>query len=330
MSTYDIVVVGGSAGCIEPLQMLVSVLPRGFPAAVFVVMHVPRDTPSALDDILGRCGSLPASHPSDGDPILTGHVYVASPDHHLILDPGVIRVQRGPRENRHRPAIDPLFRTAGRSYGTRVIGVVLSGLLDDGSAGLHAIRALGGTAIVQDPDGAIARQMPEAALRYGGADYVLPAEKIGPKIVELVESRPGGTMPEDHTHALSEESDEANLRVANASEGVGTPSVFACPECHGVLWELKEGTLVRFRCRVGHAYTIASLHQEQGYTIEAALWAALRALEEKSALSRRLSESMADGRMADRFKEQAQDERCHAEIIRRILLQPDATIKPAA
>jgi two-component system chemotaxis response regulator CheB len=284
-----------------------------------------RDFTSYLDSVLERASLLHVSLPQDGEMIRQGRIYVAPPDYHLTLSPGVMRVLKGARENRHRPAIDPLFRTAARVYRERVIGVLLSGLLDDGAAGLRVIRSLGGLSIVQDPKDATAPQMPEAALLNSGADFILPAAEIGPKIVEIVESCSGGAMNEKEPEQSLPAPDDPNLRVANPSEGVGSPSVFACPECHGVLWEIKDGTLVRFQCRVGHAYSINSLHDEQAGAIETALWAAMRALEEKSALDRRLSETMTDKKMCERFKEQAETDRNHADTIRRILFDGDET-----
>jgi len=224
---------------------------------------------------------------------------------------------RGPRENRHRPAIDPLFRTAARVADSRVIGVVLSGHLDDGAAGLYAIRRRGGVALVQDPAEATARTMPESALNYSGADFVLPASALGPKIVELVCRR--GIMKETGSSPESVRTGNENLRVSAPEEGSGTPSVFACPECHGVLWELKEDELVRFRCRVGHAFTSAHLAEEQRHHVEASLWAAERALEEKAALATRISEAMSDARTKQRFADQAEADRKHADVIKEML-----------
>lgn len=277
-----------------------------------------------LPHILSRAGPLPASHAEDGEPIRPGRIYVAPPDRQMTIQDGVVRVTRGPRENRHRPAIDPLFRTAAREHDTRVIGVILTGQLDDGAAGLHAIRARGGIAIVQDPKDAPARQMPESALKYGGADYVLPAAQIGPRVVALVDSCERDSMKEkkpNHKTAKKQPTNdvEENLEVSRPNEGHGVPSPFSCPECGGVLWELKNGQLVRFRCRVGHAYTMASLSEEQGDGAEAALWAAMRALEEKAALATRIAESTTDGRTRERLLEQAESDRHYADKVRNII-----------
>lgn len=319
----DIVVVGGSAGSVEPMQALVRALPADFPAAVFIVLHLAPDSPSLLPQILSRAGVLPAKHAEDGEPIRPGHIFVAPPDHHLTIEDGSMRVRRGPRENRHRPAIDPLFRSAARVYDSRTVGVILSGYLDDGAAGLRAIRARGGIGIVQDPEDAEATQMPESALQYGGADYVLPKEEIGRKLAELAGKCGRSSMKKEpeKTHATNEA--EANLEVSRPNEGEGVPSPFSCPECGGVLWEIKNGALVRFRCRVGHGYTMATLSEDQAHAVEAALWAAMRALEEKAALSVRLSQQTNAHGIADRFREQAQDYRDHAETIRGMLFEDE-------
>ncbi|HEY6348401.1 MAG TPA: chemotaxis protein CheB [Candidatus Angelobacter sp.] len=324
MPRCDIVVIGGSAGAVEAMQVVVSSLPAGLPAAVFMVLHVPSDSPSMLPQILGRAGPLPVKHAEDGELVRPGQIFIAPPDRHLTLNDGVIRVIRGPRENRHRPAIDPLFRSAAKVYESRVIGVILSGHLDDGAAGLNAIHLRGGVVIVQDPEDAIAPQMPRAALQYGGVDYVLPLAEIGPQVADLVNQCRRDTVKhkKSNPESISNEAME-NLNVSRPHEGHGVPSAFSCPECSGVLWELNEGELTRFRCRVGHAYTMTALAEDQTDALENALWAAMRALEEKAALSTRLSEGAVDPKMGLRLKEQAHADRDYAGAIRRILFRDD-------
>ena len=245
--------------------MILHNLPQDFFGSLFVVVHQSADFVSQLYRVLERGGgALPARQASDGELILPSRIYVARSDHHLTLENGRVRVQRGPRENRHRPAIDPLFRTAAREYGPRVVGVLLSGMLDDGSAGMLAVRGRGGVAIIQDPQEAKWSQMPGRALRYAGADFVLRAKEIGPKIVSLTASEvtmTGRGHGSERNRPVGDDP-ESNLEASNGNEGEGTPSVFACPECHGVLWELKENELVRFRCRVGHSYGPESLSKE--------------------------------------------------------------------
>lgn len=302
------------------MQALVRPLPLDLPAAILMVLHLSADYPSLLPQILSRAGRLPAKHPQDGELIQHGQIYVAPPDRHLMIRDGTIRISRGPRENRHRPAIDPLFRTAARFYGDRVIGIVLSGHLDDGAAGLHAVHSCGGISIVQDPADAVAHQMPEAALRYGSADYVLAIDQIGPRVVDLVDSCGSNAMQKKKPEAKPIESEGMeNLNVSHSNEGAGVPSPFACPDCGGVLWELKAGEMVRFRCRVGHAYTMATLAEEQQDGVEDALWAAMRALEEKAALNTRMSETTQIYRARERLLEQAQADRNYAETIRKML-----------
>src|SRR3954470_2925577 len=185
MPSHDIIVIGASAGGVETLKALVRGLPAELPAAVFVVLHVAPGGPGYLPQILAKAGPLPASFPEDGEAIANGRIYVAPPDHHLLLEPGRVRVVRGPKENRHRPAADPLFRSAAWAYGPRVIGVVLSGTLDDGAAGLWAIKSCGGVAIVQDPEDALFDEMPASALASVDADHVAPLEELPLILAEL-------------------------------------------------------------------------------------------------------------------------------------------------
>jgi two-component system chemotaxis response regulator CheB len=322
-----VIVIGGSAGAIEGLQQIVGAFPPQFAASVFVVVHLPSDAHSYLPSILTRAGALTALHPSDGDPIRSGHIYVATPDHHMTLAAGKIYMRRGPRENRHRPAIDPLFRTAARSYGRDVIGVILSGNLDDGSAGLYAVRNRGGIGIVQDPEDAQAADMPQGALNYAGADYILPVAQIGPKLVELAtaEETVAMTAKKDKDNGEAEGGRRERDEAAYPDEADGKPSVFACPECHGVLWEIDDGKLLRFECRVGHSYTAASLKEEMNSATEAALWAAVRALEEKAAMSRRLANTASGPKgLVERLQDQAESDAGNADIIRKMIFGRDA------
>lgn len=230
-----------------------------------------------------------------------------------------MRVRKGPRENRHRPAIDPLFRSAARSYGPAVIAVLLSGYLDDGAAGLFAVRTRGGIAIVQDPDDAQVREMPQRALDYAGADYVLPLNQIASKVVELADSGKLVMKP-GRRGASARDEVRSNEEVSYIDESNGKPSVFACPECHGVLWAVKDGKLVRYRCRVGHGYTESSLRGELDYASERALWAATRALEEKAAMTRRMIDrKQGPKNLIERLKDQAQAHTENAHLIRKMI-----------
>jgi two-component system chemotaxis response regulator CheB len=326
MPRRDIIVIGASAGGVEALMELARRLPPDLPAAVFVVLHVPPQGTSVLPSILNRARTLPAVHPHDRQAIQPGRIYVAPPDYHMLLRDGKIALARGPRENRNRPAADPLFRTAARAYGPRVTGVVLSGALDDGTAGLSAIKSQGGLAIVQDPAEALYPSMPGNARDHIDVDYCLPVAEIAPLLVRLVqEPVPKRDRPPAVSREMAEEADMADLDVAALQDPdrPGKPSVYGCPECGGVLWELVEGDLIHFRCRVGHAWSPDSLLAEQVVALEGALWTALRALEESAALSRQLAaqaEQRGFTRAAARFRAQEQNAEKHALVIRKVLL----------
>jgi two-component system chemotaxis response regulator CheB len=289
MNGHDIITVGASAGGVEALGTLVEGLPADLPASVFVTLHVPSHGFSALPQILSRRGPLPAQHARDGEVIVPGRIYVAPPDHHMLIHPGAIRLSKGPRENGVRPAVDPLFRTAARWYGLRVVGVVLSGMLDDGTAGLLAIKERGGLAVVQHPDDAMFPGMPRAALDVVAIDHVLPASGIPALLDRLARdpvAAPADELMPEHME-LEAAIAEFDLEAIQALDRPGTPSAFACRDCAGVLWEIHEGDLVRYRCRVGHAWSPTSLMAEQSKSLETALWIAFRALEERAALALR-------------------------------------------
>ena len=322
-SSHDIVVVGGSCGGLEAFREIVKQLPADFPAALFFVLHIPSEGASYLPDILTRSGKLGALHPKDRERIRPGVIYVAPPDHHLLLHQGYIRVFRGPRENRNRPAIDPLFRTAARSYRERVIGIVLSGMLDDGSAGLRTIKQQGGITVVQDPEDAFCSAMPRNAIENVKPHYKLPAEEIAALLRRLV-SEPVSHKVAGSPIGLEVESKIAELDMATIEneENPGVPSAFACPECHGVLWEINDGEMLRFRCRVGHAYTASTLLEEQLSAIEGSLWEGLRALEESASLARNMStQSKVGSRIANRYLEDAESKEQHASALREMLLK---------
>ncbi len=331
MSGHDIIVVGASAGGVETLCQLVCRLPQDLPSAVFIVLHVPAHGKSVLPKILNRVMekqhgklSLQAHHPTDGELIQPGQIYVAPPDKHLLIKDGCIHLARGPRENSHRPAVDPLFRTAARTYKARVVGVVLSGLLDDGTAGLAAIKQCGGIAIAQDPEEALYSGMPRSAIENVDVDYIQKVADISKTLTRLA-SEP---VLESKTQVPQQMDTEANiaqfdLDTMQNPQRPGTPSGFACPECSGALWELHDGKLLRFRCRTGHAYSINSLLAEQTDALEVALWSALRALEEKAALTERMATRARTNSQtisAQRFQEQAQDSQQNAALVRQMLL----------
>lgn len=344
MQQRDIIVIGGSAGSFDPLKTIVENLPASFPATVLISVHMMADFPSLLEEHLSTLSHLPVLQASDQEPIRRSHIYIARPDYHLTVEPGRMRVLRGPRENRHRPAIDPLFRTAARVYGSRVIGVILSGNHDDGSVGLYAVKQRGGIAIVQDPAEATVSEMPLRALAYATPHYVLRARDIVPNLINLVHiDQDEIVMPTRKSHHKANapaprktngspevEKPEQNLKAAYFDEGEGNPSVFACPECHGVLWELRDGDLVHFRCRVGHSYGPDSLATELSEASEAALWAAMRALEEKAAMQRRIAHGMsAATKSAQRLRDQSASDEENARVIRGMIFARDRELDTA-
>ncbi|MBD1901769.1 chemotaxis protein CheB [Trichocoleus sp. DQ-A3] len=325
MSGHDIIVLGASAGGVEALTQLVKALPPDLPAAIFVVIHFPAHSTSAMPSILNRCGCLKASHPKDGEAIQHGRIYVAPPNYHLLVKRGYIHLARGPKENGHRPAIDPLFRTAAQFYGRRVVGVVLSGNLDDGTAGLAAVKQRGGVAVVQDPNDALFPGMPRSAIENVEIDYILPLSAIAPTLVSLAQESVAAEEKEPVTDEMEMESESAELDMASIykDDRPGTPSGFGCPDCGGALWELHDSQLLRFRCRTGHGYSVETLLAEQSEALETALWNAFRALEERAALSRRMHQGARDRnqtRSAKRFEEQAHEAQHNATIIRQLLL----------
>jgi two-component system chemotaxis response regulator CheB len=271
MPVRDVVVVGASAGGIEALQDMLRSLPADYDGAVLVVLHLPAAAGTTLAHILDRAGPLPAATAVDGEPLVGGRVYVCRADHHLLLDDGTVLVRQGPRENGHRPAIDALFRSAAYYYGPRAVGVVLSGTLSDGTAGLRAICSEGGVAIVQDPDDAMFDGMPASAIEEVGADHVVPASEIGPLLVRLGAQE----VPVDPPSTDRLLQREVSVMESEGGRGtprpVGTPSEWPCPDCDGVLWEVDDGAALRFRCRVGHAWSARSLLDAQGHATEAAL-----------------------------------------------------------
>lgn len=318
----DIIVLGASAGGVQALCKVVEDLPPDLPAAIFVVLHISRDGYSALPAILSRSGRLPASHPADGEVIRPGRVYVAPPDRHLAVQNSHIHLSRNASENGHRPAVDVLFRSAARSYGPRVVGVVLTGNLDDGTEGLAAIKKCGGVTVVQDPKDADYPGMPTSALANVEVDHVLPLAGIGSLLASLLhEPRPNGV---EDCGEVEEEPDAMGVSEDPESAWGGEPSGLTCPDCGGSLFERPGERPLHFRCRTGHAYSPESLLSKQFHTLEATFWAALRALEENAVLARRMEErSRQRGNLYStmRYEKRAQEAEKHAAALRRILLE---------
>ena len=285
--TRDVVVVGASAGGVEALRSLVSGLPADFPAAVIVVLHVPAVGTSVLPAILTRAGRLPARQAWPDAEVRPGRILVAPPDHHVVVYDGRLTLSHGPRENGHRPAVDVLFRTAARTLGPRVVGVVLSGTLDDGTAGLVAIRSRGGVGVVQDPDDALHGAMPRNAIEGACPEHVLSVDDMPMLLDRLVRQPVDPYDAPPPTELMELEAAMADLDPAalDNPDRPGDPSGLSCPECGGSLFNISEGGLVRFRCRVGHAWSPDSLAAQQSTALESALWMAMRSLEERAALT---------------------------------------------
>lgn len=324
MPGRDIIVIGASAGGINPLQTIVQGLPRNLPAAVFVVVHTSA-VPSLLPEVLGRGSRLAAAHARDGEPIEHGRIYVAPPDQHMLLRADRIEVVHGPRQNLFRPAIDPLFRTAAQAFGPRVVGIVLSGMLDDGTHGLQVIKKFGGAAIVQAPADASAPAMPLSAIEHVDVDAILPARRIPAVIVRFVRAPARKSQRRSGRKGImAEHPDPAEFAPDALRTGalIDPPSVFTCPDCGGALWEVRNG-LSRFQCHVGHAFTTEALAAAQGSQVEETLWVALRALEESARLRERMAASTQNRGMmalAERFADDARDALRRADLIRNLLL----------
>jgi len=326
MAHRELVVIGASAGGVEALREICAGFPADLDAAVLVVMHTSAHSGGLLANILNRAGPLTALNPVDGERIEKRKIYVAPPNQHMLIEDAHLRLIGGPRENRHRPAIDPTFRSSAVSYGARVIGIVLTGALDDGTSGAMVICAHGGAVIVQDPNTAMYRSMPESALRMVKNARVAAVKEI-PRLIQQLVSEP---LQESRTVAIDDERARKEVRMAEAEMAeienddlhVGKPSVFGCPECGGVLWEIDQEGLLRFRCRVGHAYTAQNLGAEQRFVVETALWAALRALEERASLYRVLAERARGAKLTSLsgFEEQADTAEHNAHILRDFLV----------
>lgn len=327
MPNRDIVVIGASAGGVSALKRLCVLLPADLDASVFVVLHI-GNRASELDAILTRAGALPAEFARDDQPFQRGRVYLAPPDRHLLLRDGRTHLRSGARENMARPAIDPLFRSAAVCCGRRVIGVVLSGALGDGSVGLRAIKQCGGVGLVQDPQEAEFSEMPENAIAWGAPDHVAPLGELAQMLIrhtrESVEPEPA-VCPDD----IRMEAEIAfGLDQGDAMHEVpGTRSVFSCPECSGALWEIKEGDLVRYRCHVGHAFSAESMVEANGDHLERALWTALRILEERVELVRgmaRVAQAAGRSLTAQRYQMRVREFEEQGELIRGLMRQARA------
>jgi two-component system chemotaxis response regulator CheB len=319
MTLHDIIVIGASAGGAEALRQVLQDLPADFSATIFVVTHVPSGARSVLPRLLGAASRLPIVEAAHGAAIENGRIYVAPSGAHLLIGPDGIRLGHGPRENMARPAVDPLFRSAALSFGPRVIGVVLSGELNDGTAGLAAVKQCGGIVVVQDPCDALAPAMPRNALAQVTVDYCVPAAELGALLVRLARLPAGKPSPAPADIRLEVAIAAGTGSSLDEIKELGKPSPFTCPECNGVLSEMKGAVPLRFRCQVGHAYTAQTLSLTQSEATEEALHVALRIVQERAELVRRLArDARAAGRprSASLYEARAADYREYCETLR--------------
>jgi two-component system chemotaxis response regulator CheB len=311
-----VVGVAASAGGVEALRRLVAVLPPDFDAAVCVVLHIPATGRSLLAPILDRDSPLTTVLAESGAPLRPGTIYVAPADHHLLVRADAVELSRGPKENGVRPAADPMFRSLARSWGDAAVAVVLSGALDDGAAGALAVAQAGGHVIVQDPAEALVPSMPASTIAVTRPHAVLPIADMGEALGRLV----GTAVPNPGKEGLVHVEPDPVEMERGPNRPDGPASGFTCPECSGAIWELREGELVRYRCRVGHSYSEDAMVDAQGNAVEAALWAALEVLEERSELLRRIAERMERlPKTEHRFREGAREADERAAVIRRVL-----------
>jgi len=305
-SRRDLVVIGASAGGVETLTRIVAGLPPDLAASVCIVVHIAPTSPSALAGILQRSGPLKCRQAVDGEPLVSGEILVAPPDHHLVIEDDHAHLTVGPRENGHRPAVDALFRSAAAARDGRVIGVVLSGNRDDGAAGLASIKSRGGAAIVQDPDDALYSGMPANAIATVTADAVVPSQGIAEAIAKMVRST--DPPPEDPTESERSSSEQEPM--------------LSCPDCGGVLAQKPSAGVPQWLCRVGHRYSAESLADAQAASVESALWAAVRALEARASLLEKMADrcqSRGQPRSARSFWRKSGNAHEQAELVRTAL-----------
>lgn len=319
-----VVVIGTSAGGLNALKILVSQLKKRFEAAILIVQHISPDaTGNVLLDALNLSGDIKCQHAANGITLKNGHLYLAPADHHLMIgDDEKILITKGALENRSRPAIDPLFRSAAAVFANKVIGVLLTGYLDDGTVGMTAIKRCGGTCIVQDPADAEYPDMPQNALNQIDVDYCLPLSEIGGVLYELIAKKPGKRKAIPKDILLEAKIAKRVLSDIPAVNALGDQVPFNCPGCGGVLWQIDKGSSLRYRCYTGHAYTAASLLAEQTMKIEETMWTALRMFEERRNLLTTIAKEQR-GAIARSSLERANVSQVHIDRIKAILLADD-------
>lgn len=319
MEDMPIVVMGSSAGGLDALKRVVAPLPKAFPAPIFVVNHMSADgDASVLSRALSRSGELTCSPARDEEQFRPGHIYVAPADHHMLLEKEAVRITKGARENRSRPGIDPLFRSAAVAHGARVTGVILTGYLDDGTAGLNAVHRCGGICVVQDPDDADYPDMPRSALRATRVDHCVPLAELGALLTELVRREPGAPVAVPEDIALEARIARRVLSDLPSVNELGHQVPFNCPDCGGVLWEIEAVESLRFRCHTGHAFTVDILRAAQESKIEETLWFALRMFEERKNLLQKMAD-LSNDTSSESMVERAEESEVHIERIRAML-----------
>lgn len=318
MAKKDIIVIGGSAGSHTALRQIVDDLPADLPASIFITTHVPSHSASYLAEVLEKTSAIPVATAIDGQPIERGRIYVAVPDCHLLVIDGTVRLGSGPRENMTRPAIDPLFRSAALSYGSRTVGVILSGLLNDGASGVSAIKACGGTVVVQNPLDAREDQMPLAALETVDADRVAPAAQLARTIAEIADEDAGENIsPPESLQLEVQIAGGARLGTDELSK-IAQPAALTCPDCEGVLSEIRNERPLRYRCQIGHA-TTAEIVEARGDKVDEALRIAMRVMEERVTLVTRMGEdARRSGRLtvAELYESRAEEYGRYARVLR--------------
>lgn len=327
MEKRNIIVMGASAGGFDAFKKIIAALPPDLDAAIFIVWHMAPSIRGILPQVLSQFTTMPVAHAVDGEPLGFNRIYVAPPDYHMLLEDGRVRVTHGPKENRFRPAVDPLFRSAAYHYGPRVIGVILSGALDDGTAGLWTVKHYGGLAVVQDPDEAEMPSMPDSAIQKVAVDHVVSLAHLPPLLVALT----GQSAPEKTPLTMDDlEKTNAEIRIAAEENALalniiqyGQLSPYTCPECHGVLTLLKEGPLARFRCHTGHAYSTDTLLAAITEKIEDSLYNALRGIDESIMMLNHLGDHFAEAnqpKLAALYFQKAQQAQQRGDLVRRAAL----------
>ncbi|MGI4800644.1 MAG: chemotaxis protein CheB [Janthinobacterium lividum] len=312
-----IIVIGASAGGVDAISRLVAALPPDLNAALFIVLHIGAHK-SQLPMLLSKSRDLPATHPNDGEPFRRGHIYVAPPDHHMVIADGLIRLTRGPRENWARPAVDPLFRSAAHAYGSSVIGIVLTGNLNDGTAGLFEIKRHGGTTIVQDPADAVEPGMPRSALQHVAIDHCLKLDDIPLLLTRLVAEAAPRIVIDDAAHGPT----TAGREDMTEDYTLDGPVAVTCPDCGGALRKSELGTLTQFRCHIGHVYTAEIMVAAQFAAMQYALGAAMRSLNERREVCRQMADKSReayDSGSAGQWAEAMREAEERTGVIRQLL-----------